>query len=707
MKIKNVGFLELHIEKIVLGLVVVYALVIAWLFMLGNPYKAKIQGEPAAQSPVEVEQMLLKEAKSIERLVAPDSKSHLPKMPVPDYYGRFAQRIGAPAINQAQLAFSLGAPGLDISISGPNVMDIDPVPPPAPTDVKVATHHAVMDRYPDAKVDAEFVKLVNAKQGAPRDFRYVSFSAKFSQSAWKDRVTKYWDPKLSRGHWTKLQVILDVLLERQVFDPVTGQWGVYRDDKFVPGQIEGPGGQMGAMVDGRFIPGHAEVDVLPAFPDSVSYRQYIARKEWPEDIGEWAVELEKHARQYGSQLTENRFPPVTDASPRRIEPGEDLKDWESADIDRLYELNIEIDKIERQLRQIGGDEALMNLDYTQLLREEEEEKAPTRGRPSFRTRPSTSESGGEFVRPGGKTTPRPRTTAKDGKNKKEAQIQARIKFLRKKLLELMRERALIRAKYAPEGEDLDPKTGAPRKGGIDDKFGFGKQPGSRPGGRDYDEVRPGARRPTLRPGQTPDPAEPVELPDVNIELHDLTVRPGATYRYRVRVAVLNPLFRVQKGLAKILIEQNVNELAKISEPSEWSQQVKVMPENHFFVVSANGDKQDSAKVEIWHLFNGRWYQSQFEVQPGQLIGGKTTIQFASGGGTADNVSSSEVELNVPMIMIGLEEAPTADGGTLGKQKKTFLYLDLETNLLMDRDPAQDKNDQIRKQLLNQSNRVAE
>ena len=68
---------------------------------------------------------------------------------------------------------------------------------------------------------------------------------------------------------------------------------------------------------------------------------------------------------------------------------------------------------------------------------------------------------------------------------------------------------------------------------------------------------------------------------------------------------------------------------------------------------------------------------------------------------------NEVELNVPMIMIGLKPAATTGRRTLAKRSKTFLYLDLKTNRLLERDPQQDRENQIRKQLKNQANQAAE
>jgi hypothetical protein len=695
MKLKNVSLIELHIEKIILGVVGVYALAVIWLFMLGNPYKAKIAGESVARTPVDVEKMLLDEAESVEKLVAPGSKSQLPLMPVPDYFAKFQKRLGEPTLKSERLAWFLGDPG----IKGGGVDDIPPIhvddrSPPAPIEVKVASGHGVMDVHTDGAMDQAYITLAGLIPTAPRDFRYVSIAANFPQSVWKDLVDTKWDIDGSRRYWIKLKTILDVVLERQTLDPISKKWGVYRDGEFVPDmQIEGqrPDGTpiMGIMVDGKFVPGGAMVDEIAPLPDTVSIREYRKRRDWtdweqnPDEFGQWRIDFDKHVREFGSQVTEMRFPPLAPGvGPRQIEPGENRKDWDQADIDQVYDLNQQINKAERGLLKIGGPDALKNLDFSKIR---VPEKTPTRGSTTGgRFRPNQfSSSGGDFVRPPRPTVTRlkrPSTTGarptKAG-GKTDAAAAARKKKLieikRASLMKLMQEKAIVYDKYAPKEEAIEgPGAGT--------------------------ETR---RKRDVLGGPIPGEVEPIieVLPDIPLLAHDLSVEPGMSYRYRIRVAVLKPLFH-NKTLQDRVIERNFNHVAKLSDPSEWSKQVRVLPRSHFFVVGATGgDTKPEAKVEIWHLFNGKWYRSEFSVKPGQLIGGKVLI-------AVNAEQDGEVELNVPMIMVGLETAAGANGTTIDRGRKKFLYLDLKTNQLLERDPKDDRNNDMRKRLLTESEEVA-
>lgn len=125
---------------------------------------------------------------------------------------------------------------------------------------------------------------------------------------------------------------------------------------------------------------------------------------------------------------------------------------------------------------------------------------------------------------------------------------------------------------------------------------------------------------------TPAPAEPPLLDNAEIKLiaHDLTPRPGAMYRYRVRVVLNNPVFG-----------RNVQESQKaIAEPSvltsPWSDWVNTRTEverdEYVFVTSATPGGQDfqprpGATAQLYKFYYGYYRQATVGLEPGdQLVG---------------------------------------------------------------------------------------
>ena len=91
--------------------------------------------------------------------------------------------------------------------------------------------------------------------------------------------------------------------------------------------------------------------------------------------------------------------------------------------------------------------------------------------------------------------------------------------------------------------------------------------------------------------------------------HDLTVKPGATYRYRLRVGVINPLFQRSQLTGK-LRETHFHLISLVSPASEWTEPVEIEPVHRFFVVGGSG-VEHSATVEVWRVFNGRPQAGEF------------------------------------------------------------------------------------------------
>lgn len=125
---------------------------------------------------------------------------------------------------------------------------------------------------------------------------------------------------------------------------------------------------------------------------------------------------------------------------------------------------------------------------------------------------------------------------------------------------------------------------------------------------------------------TPDaPTKPATLLSnsaVSIWAHDLRAEPGATYRYRVRVVMNNPMFdRNLQASQKSLGEKPYIE----GEWSDWTDDVQVEPAEYFFITSATPRSDltalPHAVAELLVYYYGYWRKATVSLEPGDpLIG---------------------------------------------------------------------------------------
>lgn len=114
--------------------------------------------------------------------------------------------------------------------------------------------------------------------------------------------------------------------------------------------------------------------------------------------------------------------------------------------------------------------------------------------------------------------------------------------------------------------------------------------------------------------------------EVPVWAHDITAVPGATYRYRARVIINNPMF----GRNLQETQRSLAESSTIaSEWSDWSAPTTVDLPAYFFVTSADERSQLSprpwATAELFVFYYGYYRSAIVRAEPGDVIAGEAKL----------------------------------------------------------------------------------
>lgn len=158
--------------------------------------------------------------------------------------------------------------------------------------------------------------------------------------------------------------------------------------------------------------------------------------------------------------------------------------------------------------------------------------------------------------------------------------------------------------------------------------------------------------------------ETVEVIDIAVDdqmlvwTHDLSVEPGAIYRYRTRVLLYNPLFARSRQLLEAQ-QDRAKSFTIESLTSDWSSPVEIRPPVEFYVVRASEDGGSlglgEVRVEMYRYFDGSRRSTQFNVQPGEQIGRSVTVPGADG--------AVAVDFSTDWYLVDVVADPAASGGS--------------------------------------------
>lgn len=118
-----------------------------------------------------------------------------------------------------------------------------------------------------------------------------------------------------------------------------------------------------------------------------------------------------------------------------------------------------------------------------------------------------------------------------------------------------------------------------------------------------------------------------ENPKVRVWTHDVSVEAGKTYRYRLRVAVTNPLFGRQASLKPEQAALAQDAVLR-SEWSDWTDPVTVDPNEYYFVTSASERDVTGptrASAELFKFYYGYYRRGSVTVEPGDVLAAEMKI----------------------------------------------------------------------------------
>lgn len=109
---------------------------------------------------------------------------------------------------------------------------------------------------------------------------------------------------------------------------------------------------------------------------------------------------------------------------------------------------------------------------------------------------------------------------------------------------------------------------------------------------------------------------------VRLWMHDLTAEPGKTYRYRMHVAVNNPLYGRGAGLVAAQ-QDRAKQAVVMGESSGWTEPLTVPPQTCFFITGAStgGELGGSARAtaEVYRMFYGFYRRGTVNLEPGDVV----------------------------------------------------------------------------------------
>ncbi|MEM6258120.1 MAG: hypothetical protein AAGI37_07380 [Planctomycetota bacterium] len=587
-RIKDAGFVQQHLEKLILAGGVLVLLIAVALFVVGKPFAIEVNNTKHP-TPKEAIDVLVTGDDRLEGGL--NNTEPIPRPVPPDFLEDFIEMATLQA-DLDLLVNGLGDPG--VTRDG-----LDPVPPPpsryalvfppAPKNVEFKSGVDLLDKEFDEEATREFFKLWGKDLDEPGDFSMFVASGEFDVWDWVNRLKA--DPdtgeqiKIPAGIWAQRFGIAGVALLREEFDPVEGRFGNPTIVAPLPRQT-------------RVLPDdEAEKNVTLGLAEIARLREIqaeIAQPDLPWLDGFVQV--------------------VPPGDPDELEAAGGL--IQSLNDENLGPAELEIIKLEEKIEQLQERQAKRN--------ERQGNQAP-----------------GDFDNPGSE---RRDPLARQIEQQRERIERLRPQALkeeqeRQRLAEAERLREAERARREALRSERDRRLAGP------DEFNDGL---ARIEGMDLQEGS------TLR-----------------VWAADPSMQPGKTYRYKLLVSVINPLYAVPR-LAPDQLEENAQRAALLPSQREidampWIGPIQVEPESSFFFTQG---RDSGPELEIYRRYEGKLRVQEFDGAPGDTIGSMMQIENELG-------QVQEIDMGLDSVIVDIEKRKDIFSG---RTVYSLICMDADGNL---------------------------
>lgn len=619
MKPKGINPLELHVEKIVMAAAVVIVTALGARQFLLPLNAVTLPGESDPKRPEEIDNYIDQKARQLE--AAMQSNRPLEGVSAGEPLATwFQQQFDVDAAEQVHTSVPLTLK-VPLKVGGTEVVDMAAqtyadFTPPAPFDMSVTTRQYSL--LPEV-VETDYPELQDiVGEAEPYDLPVVHAMAKIDGKALRQELESPQEGRrtIPAAWWQDDMAILDVAMERQELQ-ADGSWS-------------------------------APV-VVPHIPGREDLRQRI-RNMRPNQKDELLREI----MAMGRELYQEPFYGLSDGTAWTIDElkaDQPLTSEEEAAVKKylraLYIRDKAADKIERY--------------------ERAEERRNDNKKSTSQTQQGRGSAGGGsgegIGSEGGKGTGSTSSSEKNQKIDTRERLQNELKAAEEALITAKNEVRTLKPGYEFKDEVRDEKTNPRRGSGDEGGYGKGRYgapggmpEGGNPEGGEFVPLSEGGGKGGgyVRPRSSRDPrraAEAAALLDNDkheIWTHDISVKPGKTYRYRMMVMYYNPFYgrearldQSQRGLADSLVYASI--------PTEWSEPIRVSPPQQFFAVGGSTDAsigERRATFEVYLFSGGEHRVAKMSVSPGDPIGEVKYVTDALGNQTEVDFFTGAVLLDV-------------------------------------------------------------
>ncbi|TVQ32245.1 MAG: hypothetical protein EA376_06245 [Phycisphaeraceae bacterium] len=192
--------------------------------------------------------------------------------------------------------------------------------------------------------------------------------------------------------------------------------------------------------------------------------------------------------------------------------------------------------------------------------------------------------------------------------------------------------------------------------------------------------------------------------DMRLWAHDISARPGATYRYRFRVVTPNPLFGHGATLHEDIRQFGESTILR-SDASPWSQPVAIDEDSYLFITNASlgggigrGVQSPNVSAEIFRFFNGYWRSDRVTLEPGDAVSGALRLEqldlpyfvIEEDEGTSKVVEQMRLEGTLPFRVAGWYLVDVSELAARGQGEALQAVLRDPTGELVVRQPERDR-----------------